>query len=61
MKKHKYIKGENIITLEELYKQEFIFYRDKVYNFGWFCGWQLRFAKQNLDSGNIFYAKKSCK
>lgn len=58
MKKNKYIKGENIKSLDEFCKQEFVFYRDKLYHFGWFWGWQIRFIKQNLDSGNIFYAKK---
>ena len=44
----KYKPGEGIITLDELYEQEFIFWRNRVVNRGWFGSWQIRWAKQQI-------------
>lgn len=57
-KYNKYIKGENIKSLDELYKQEMVFHRNNLYHCGWFYGWQLRYTKMQLDGNNIFYAIK---
>lgn len=37
----KYIKGEPIKSLDELMKQEFIYFYDRLVNVGWFQNWQI--------------------
>lgn len=58
--KNKYRKGGHILTLEELARQEFVYFGDKVTHRGWFESWQLRFAKRWLgENGRIFYAERT--
>lgn len=57
--KNKYRKGGHILSLDELAKQEFIYFGDKVTHKGWFGSWQLRFFERWLgQNGRIFYAEK---
>lgn len=55
--KRKYRRGGNILSLDELAKQEFVYWHDKVQPRGWFLSWQLKMALDNIGVGGcIFYA-----
>lgn len=54
--KRKYRKGGQITSLDELDKQEFIYFFDKITHYGWFMSWQLRFALTMINRGAIHYA-----
>jgi hypothetical protein len=51
----KFTKGERITTLDELYKQEYIYWNDKVYHKGWFRMWQFKMAFDILYTGSGLY------
>lgn len=49
----------HIISLDELARQEFIFWRGTLVNCGWFMNWQLHMAKNVIgENGVVFYAIK---
>ena len=55
--KRKYRRGGKILSLDELAKQEFVYWHDKVEPRGWFLSWQLKMALDNMgESGCIYYA-----
>lgn len=54
----KYRKGKRITSLEELYKQDFVYVFDKITHRGWFGSWQIRFAQQCINRGILFYAHR---
>ena len=54
--KRKYCKGEKITSLDELAKQEFVYFFDKITHNGWFMSWQFRMAKGFIDRGILYYA-----
>lgn len=56
--KRKYRKGEKITSLDELMKQEFVYFHDKILNYGFFGSWQIRFAQFAIQNGKIFYAER---
>jgi hypothetical protein len=56
--KRKYRKGEQITSLDELSKQEFIYFRHKVTHCGWFMSWQLQTTKKFMELGYLYYAEK---
>ena len=56
--KRKYRKGEKITSLDELVKQEFIYFFDKITHNGWFMFWQFRMTKRFLDRGFLYYAER---
>lgn len=56
MAKRKWRKGPKISSLDELYRQEIIFWLDKPTPKGWFMSWQFRMAAQALKGGIIRYA-----
>lgn len=60
MSKHnrKYRKGEKITSLDEMAKQEFIYFFDKITHRGWFMSWQTRHALNLIKRGVIYYAEK---
>ena len=53
----KYEKGEIITSLDELVKQDFVYWNDKITHFGWFLSWQLRMTNNAINNGTIRYAK----
>ena len=53
-----FVKGQPIKSLDELMRQEFVFYHHKVTHAGWFSSWQLGWAKRNIEQSNIYYAIK---
>lgn len=57
--KRKYRKGEKILSLDELAKQEFIYFFDKITHCGWFMSWQFRLAAIYIERGWIYYAIKN--
>lgn len=56
-KMSRYREGKPITSIDELMKQDFIYFRHKLYHKGWFGSWQLRFAKKHI--GEMFYAEKT--
>lgn len=58
MYKRKYRKGKQITSLDELYKQEFIYFHHKITHCGWFRSWQFRLAQTYIDRGWLYYAEK---
>ena len=55
----KYKRGEHILSLDELSKQEFVYWNHKITHCGWFMSWQLRMAARSIGlNGNIYYAVK---
>lgn len=57
--KRKYHKGGHILSLDELVKQDFVYWHDKIQPRGWFLSWQFRMAVDNIgENGCIFYAIK---
>ena len=53
-----YRKGEQITSLDELSKQEIIYFRHKVTHCGWFMSWQLQTTKKFMELGYLYYAEK---
>lgn len=58
--KRKYKKGKQIKSLDELSKQEFIYFFDKITHRGWFGSWQFRLAQRYINRGWLFKAEKIC-
>jgi hypothetical protein len=56
--KRKYRKGEKITSLDELAKQNFIYFHDKITHGGWACAWQISLAKRYIENGWIYYAER---
>ncbi len=56
--KIKYRKGEKISSLDELAKQEFIYFHDKITHYEWFLSWQFRLASLYINRGWLYYAEK---
>lgn len=57
MSKRKYRRGCRILSLDELARQEVVFWRDKPTARGWFLSWQFRMACNAISPrGVIFYA-----
>ena len=59
MSKRKYHKGDKIMSLDELVKQEFVYFFDKITHRGWFMSWQLRLSAQYIERGWLYYAIKT--
>lgn len=56
--KRKYEKGDKIISLEELDKQEFVYLNGKVYHEGFWKSWAYRMVTTQLERGNFYKAVK---
>lgn len=57
--KRKYRKGGHILSLDELVRQDFVYWHDKIHPRGWFLSWQLRMTAQAIgENGCIYYAIK---
>lgn len=54
--KDKYRKGEKITSLDELAKQEFIYFRDYITHRGWFTNWQFTLVNSYIERGFLYYA-----
>ena len=52
-------KGDHILSLDELSKQDFVFWHDQLMHHGWFLSWQLRMTIMSIgEKGCIYYAIK---
>jgi len=56
--KKKYAKGEPITSLDELMKQDVVFWFNKVVPKGWFQNWQMRLAQSYVTYKHLFKAVK---
>lgn len=56
--KRKYRKGNKITSLDELAKQEFVYFFDKITHCGWFMSWQFRLATMYIERGWLYYAER---
>ena len=56
--KRKYRKGSKILSLDELAKQEFVYFFDKITHRGWFTSWQFRLAQSYIERGWLYQAEK---
>lgn len=56
--KRKYRKGAKITSLDELAKQDFVYFYDKITHAGWFMSWQFRLADQYIQRGCLYYAER---
>lgn len=56
--KRKYHKGAKIHSLDELAKQEFIYFHDKITHADWFKFWQFSLAERYIQRGWLYYAEK---
>lgn len=54
----KYRQGGTIRSLDELARQEFVYFRDKIYHKGWFGSWQLMWCEARIKFGELRYAVK---
>lgn len=60
MSKRKYRRGCRILSLDELARQEVVFWVDKPTARGWFMSWQFRMVSNSIGNGGvIFYAMPS--
>lgn len=57
MSKKKWRRGPHIMSLDELTRQEMVFWLDKPTSAGWFMSWQFRMAANSIGRrGVVFYA-----
>lgn len=56
--KRKYRKGAKITSLDELARQEFIYFHDKITHAGWFMSWQFRLAARYIERGCLYFAER---
>ncbi len=57
MSKRKWRRGPKILSLDELVRQEVVFWRDKPQPHGWFMSWQFKMAADAIGrDGVIYYA-----
>lgn len=54
----KYRQGGTIRSLDELARQEFVYFHDKIYHKGWFGSWQLMWCETRIKFGELRYAVK---
>ena len=59
--KRKYHKGQQITSLDELARQEFVYFHDKITHCGWFMSWQFRLAQRLLERGFLYFAERTPK
>lgn len=54
----KYKKGSRITCIEELVRQDVVFFRDKVLHRSFFQSWQIRYAVFQIQLGTLFRAER---
>ena len=54
----KYKKGSRITCMEELVKQDVVFFREKVLHWSFFQSWQIRYAIIQIEKGVLFRAER---
>lgn len=56
--KRKYRKGAVITSLDELAKQECVYYGNRIVHAEWFMPWQFHLAVTCIRNGWLYYAEK---
>lgn len=57
--KRKYHRGGHILSLDELVRQDFVYWWNKITPRGWFLSWKFRMAANAIgEKGCIYYAIK---
>lgn len=56
--KRKYRRGSKICCIEELTAQRVVFLRDKPLHRSFFQSWQIRYAMEQMQRGNLYRAEK---
>ncbi len=56
MGKRKFKPGDKIVSLDEVARQEHIYFYDKIYHQGWFWSWQFGWVEAQLRQGTLRYA-----
>ena len=57
--RRKYRKGGHILSLDDLMKQDLIYFCDKIYHRGWFKNWKLLMVANLIgEKGLLFYVVK---
>ena len=55
--KRKYRRGGHILSLDELSRQDFVYWHEKITHRSWFLNWNFRMAVQAIgEKGCIYYA-----
>lgn len=54
----KYRKGSRINCMEELVKQDVVFFHEKVLHWSFFQSWQIRYAIIEIERGALFRAER---
>lgn len=57
MTKRKYVQGERITSLDELFRMDRVMVHTRVYDKGWVRSWQLGMAKLYIDRGSAYKVK----
>ena len=57
-KRKRFRPGVPIRSLDELTRQEFVFFNGKLYHKGWFASWQLMWCATHIRYGELLYAVK---
>lgn len=55
MSKQKYRRGPRICSLDELVRQDMVFWVGKPTHKGWFISWQLRMAANSIGKNGVVY------
>lgn len=56
MGKRKFKMGNKIVSLDEMARQEHIYFHEKIYHCGWFGSWRFRWVAQQIQRGAFRYA-----
>lgn len=56
MAKRKFRPGEKILSLDEVARQEHIYFHGKIYHRGWFKSWQIGWVAARIRFGELRYA-----
>lgn len=57
--RRKYRRGGHITSIDELMKQDLVYFFDRIYSKGWFQNWNLHWAERYIgENGMLYYAVK---
>ena len=59
MPESKYRPGGLITSVDQLAREEFIYFNNKLMHRGWFMSWQLRFAQRMVEENRLYRADRS--
>lgn len=59
MPNSKYRPGGRITSIDQLAKEEFVYFNNRLIHRGWFMSWHLRFAQHMINSDRLYRADRS--